>query len=286
MIVKKCFKGIAYGVLFVFCLFFYAYQIEPNLFEVKTVPIKTEYIPKSFEKLRIVHFSDTHLGDHFTTRDFNKAAKQINALKPDLIAFTGDFFNHFASYHSSQKKEAQRILDSLKAKYGKFAVFGNHDRGGGAGTQYESFMEDAGFNVLVNETITLISREGERITITGLDDYLLGTPLAEKTLAKIKEEDFNLLLVHEPDTALDFKLYPLDLQLSGHSHGGQVQIPFKGAIILPPLAEHYREGLYEQMGAAKKMHVYVNRGMGTSRIPFRFLSKPELTLIILESYCN
>ncbi|WP_371399544.1 metallophosphoesterase, partial [Bacillus wiedmannii] len=146
--------------------------------------------------------------------------------------------------YTSKKNYSQIILSQIRAPLGKYAVFGNHDRGGGGGNVYEQYMKDAGFTVLVNQTQKIIGKKGDYITITGLDDFLLGEPNVQQTLQPLQKKDFNLLLVHEPDVVNQFLSYPIDFQMSGHSHGGQVRLPFVGPIITTSLAHQYVEGLY------------------------------------------
>ena len=115
--------------------------------------------------------------------------------------------------------------------------------------------------------------DNSEISIFGLDDILLGKPKIEKTLEHARQNTYNIVLVHEPDIAPQVSRYPINLQLSGHSHGGQVQI-FR-AIITPSLAKDYIEGFY----TIQDLTLYVNRGLGRTRVPFRFMSKPEITLL-------
>ncbi|MBW3217051.1 hypothetical protein KZC64_26185, partial [Salmonella enterica subsp. enterica serovar Javiana] len=107
--------------------------------------------------------------------------------------------------------------------------------------------------------------DNSEISIFGLDDILLGKPKIEKTLQHARQNTYNIVLVHEPDIAPQISKYPINLQLSGHSHGGQVQIPFLGAIITPSLAKDYIEGFYTM----QDLTLYVNRGLGRTRVPFR-----------------
>src|SRR5699024_2934241 len=98
----------------------------------------------------------------------------------------------------------------------------------------------------------------------------------------IPTDSYKILLSHAPDLADEAALFNIHLQLSGHSHGGQIKIPFVGAIVKPPYAEKYYEGFYK-IGDNPPLTLYVNRGIGTTRLPFRFLSRPELTVFTLVS---
>lgn len=136
-------------------------------------------------------------------------------------------------------------------------------------------MRESGFELLLNSEKRIRLLDNSEISIFGLDDILLGKPKIKETLQRARKNIYNIVLVHEPDIAPQIATYPVNLQLSGHSHGGQVQIPFLGAIITPALAKNYVEGFYRIQDLA----LYVNRGLGRTRVPFRFMAKPEITIL-------
>ncbi|PEK09527.1 metallophosphoesterase [Bacillus toyonensis] len=266
-------------------LYFYATEIERKLITVTWNEIEAPTIPKEFNNKKILQFSDVHLGPEFTLKQLENLVEKMNELHPDIVVFTGDLIDKFGSY-SAEKDEAKVILQKINAPLGKYAVFGNHDRGGGGGVFYKKYMEEAGFSVLVNEVQKIKVGNGKYITISGLDDFLLGKPQIDATLKHVRQQDFNMLLVHEPDVVDKVACYPVDFQVSGHSHGGQVQIPFIGPLITTKLAESYVEGMYELEGKNKPLHLYVNRGIGTTRMPVRFWSVPELSVFVLKQNSN
>ncbi|MGQ7060532.1 metallophosphoesterase [Bacillus cereus group sp. BceL175] len=262
-------------------LYYYATEIERKLVTVTWNEIEVSAIPKEFNNKKILQFSDVHLGPEFTLKQLEHLVEKMNELHPDIVVFTGDLIDKFGSY-SAEREGAKAILQKIYAPLGKYAVFGNHDRGGGGSLFYKKYMEEAGFSVLVNEVQKIKVENGKYITISGLDDFLLGKPKIDSTLKNLKQNDFNMLLVHEPDVVTKINRYPVDLQLSGHSHGGQVQIPFVGPLITTKLAESYVEGMYEVEGKSKQLYLYVNRGIGTTRMPVRFCSVPELSVFVLK----
>ncbi len=255
----------------------YARYFEPSFLEINKLKITHPKIPKSFDGFKIVQFSDTHLSEYFTIDRLKTIVGKINSLNPDILFFTGDLMDEPNQY--TQIKEIVPILEKLEAPFGKFAVYGNHDHGGYGTDIYRNVITMAGFTVLQNEVKNISMLDGNKISISGIDDLMLGKPSYEGTLGNLNENTFNILLAHEPDAALKSKNYPVHLQLSGHSHGGQVQLPFYGPLITPPYATEYFEGMYD----VGNMKLYVNRGLGTTRLPFRFLSVPELTQITLLS---
>lgn len=268
-------------VMITVSLYFYATEIERKLVTVTWNEIEAATIPKEFNNKRILQFSDVHLGPEFSLKQLDNLVEKMNELRPDIVVFTGDLIDKFGSYNA-EREEAKGILQKIHAPLGKYAVFGNHDRGGGGSLFYKKYMEESGFSVLVNEVQKIKVDNGNYITISGLDDFLLGKPQIDSTLKNLKQKDFNMLLVHEPDVVDKVGRYPVDFQMSGHSHGGQVQIPFVGPLITTKLAEKYVEGMYELEGKGKPLYLYVNRGIGTTRMPVRFWSVPELAVFVLK----
>ncbi|WP_042356664.1 metallophosphoesterase [Bacillus rubiinfantis] len=260
--------------------YIYAHKIEPSQLEIKHVTIKHSLIPKSFDGLRIVQFSDTHLGFQYNLEQFQKLANTINRIKPDLICFTGDLLDNPNNYH--QMNRLVPILKSLHAPLGKFCIFGNHDHGGYGSDLYRNIMEAGHFTVLLNQSSPIKHDDGSKIYLLGIDDAMLGKPDLSLTLKNVPKQYFNILLSHAPDLADHCAEYPIYWQISGHSHGGQVKIPFLGALVTPPYAQKYPEGLYK-VGLSEQLTLYVNRGIGTTRLPFRFLAKPEITVFTLQS---
>ncbi|HYK75207.1 MAG TPA: metallophosphoesterase [Pseudoneobacillus sp.] len=257
--------------------YFYAHQIEPRLLKVNTYTITHKDIPKSFDGFKIVQFSDTHLGFQYDLNQFNKMLRVVKNLQPDVIFFTGDLMDAPNEYPTPEK--IIPLLKDLNAPFGKFAIYGNHDHGGYGSDIYKNIMELADFKILLNKSTELNLLDGSSIHIIGIDDAMLGKPNFDIALGNIPKNQFKILLSHAPDLADQTVNYGVQLQLSGHSHGGQIQIPFVGALITPPFARKYREGFYN----INTLKLYVNRGIGTTRLPFRFLSKPEIAVFTLQS---
>jgi uncharacterized protein len=260
--------------------YFYANRIEPSLLEINKLEIRHALIPNSFNGMKIVQFSDTHLGFHYNINQFKKLIAKINQLEPDLIFFTGDLLDEPNKYDEINK--IAPILQQLNATIGKFCIYGNHDHGGYGSEIYRNLMELSNFTVLLNESVLIKQKDGRFISLLGIDDRMLGKPNLESAMKQVPEDSFKLLLSHAPDVADEAFAYGVHWQLSGHSHGGQVKIPFVGALVIPPFAQNYPEGLYS-IGGVNPLSLYVNRGIGTTRLPFRFMAKPELTLFTLIS---
>lgn len=257
--------------------YYYSREIEPKLLDVNHHKIINPSIPAGFNQFKIVQFSDTHLGFQYTAKQLKKLVKKINAFNPDIIFFTGDLMDAPNQYH--EENIIIPLLKELHAPFGKFAIYGNHDHGGYGTDIYKSIIEESGFKLLLNSHQQIKLIDGSSIYIIGIDDAMLGKPDIETAIEGVPDESYKILLSHAPDCADEAKNYNIQFQLSGHSHGGQVKFPFAGALIKPPFAENYNEGFYT-IGSTP-LTLYVNRGLGTTRLPFRFLCKPELTVFTL-----
>ncbi|MEK4535231.1 MULTISPECIES: metallophosphoesterase [Peribacillus] len=251
---------------------YYAHNVEPKWLEIKHNIISHPLIPKGFHGMKMIQFSDTHLGFQFQLNDLQAIVNKINQLDPDVILFTGDLMDEPNKYNAQQK--IPPVLNQLKAPLGKFCIYGNHDHGGYGSEIYSDIMKKSHFTMLQNTSTKISLLTAEEIYIAGVDDAMLGQPDFEKALSGIPEEVYVIMLSHAPDLADISSKYNIKYQISGHSHGGQVQIPFAGALVTPPYAEKYREGTYE----IDSLTLHVNRGLGTTRLPYRFLSRPELTI--------
>ncbi|WP_051318314.1 metallophosphoesterase [Cohnella thermotolerans] len=279
---------IVWGVVFVAALSlgFYSFFIEPRRLSVTRHEIRSPELPEGFDGVRIVQFSDTHLYHYYSLERFERLVEKINELEPDIVAFTGDLFDARRKKTSTGDSAVSPSLARIRAPLGKFAVYGNHDFGYDRRTRTSGpLLAEGGFAVLVNETRKIELPSGEYITVTGLDDGLRGRPEPERTLGALPERGFHLLLAHEPDMAIRLGAYPVDLQLSGHSHGGQVALPGFGAVIRTENGRKYVRGMFYLRQTNRRdrpYRLYVNRGIGTTRLRARLASVPELTVFTLR----
>ncbi len=248
-------------------------------FTVQNIFYKTSRLPAG-RKVRIAQLSDLHLGQHFKVEKLAGVVAKTAALAPDILVFTGDLFDSRDKWGEFTQELVLRLLDHLPAKATKLAVLGNHDfRGDGCGLT-AALLQTAGFRVLRNEAVTL-AQWG--IRAIGVDDILLGDGCLCPVGDLCDEKLFNLALVHEPDAADIFSEYPIDLQLSGHTHGRQINLPLVSDFILPHMGDRYISGRYIiHKEGGRDMRVYVNRGIGTTKLPLRFLCGAEITCIDIK----
>ncbi len=249
-------------------LFVYARFVEPSMLRVVNQTISS---PLVRGQVRVLMFSDLHVGNGMDSDRLMAVAQKITEARPDVVVFLGDLFENYSKYTGGDEEEIAGILslpDLPDAK--KYAVFGNHDLGGGAKSAFEDIFEKADFTVLVNQNVELDCN----INLIGGADVIFGTP---DIPGLVRQYMFNLLLLHEPDYA--DRVANVQLQLSAHTHGGQVRLPFTKALILPQYGTKYIAGLYYK---ADGNQIYVTKGVGMSTLPFRFAAVPEINISTIK----
>jgi len=258
----------------------YIDKIEPDMIEITNVSLKLPRLPNAFSGFKLVQISDIHVGHWMTGERFEPIVEMVKELSPDLVAVTGDIILAYRGMPGDQPMlyEFSNILKNLADEYLTVAVLGNHDYRFNS-VVVKDVLELAGVNVLMNSVFSL-ERHGEYFHIAGVDDVSKGYSNLDAVLAALPDEGGSMLLVHEPDFAdISAATGRFDLQISGHSHGGQVVMPLIGPLVLPRLAKKYFSGLYKVKG----MYQYTNRGLGMTFPSVRFNCRPEITVFTLES---
>lgn len=252
----------------------YGYGWERNRLEVVRLPLSLPGLPLAFRGVKFLHFSDLHVGHYCEPEDVQRIVDVMAAEHPDLICFTGDLVEEGTRLLST----VVPLLSQLSAPLGKYAVLGNHDYRAGEQNAVRMALTAAGFEVLDNRNVR-VEKQGSTLHIAGVDDVLHGVPDLPRALHGIPSDETVILLAHEPDFADESAHFPVHLQLSGHSHGGQVRLPVIGHLLAPKLGRKYVQGLYRV--GDRNMPVYTNRGLGTTQLPIRFFCRPELTVLTL-----
>ncbi|CAK8722755.1 Metallophosphoesterase [Candidatus Electronema halotolerans] len=250
----------------------YTVFIEPRLVQVNRYKIPLNDLPPAFHGFTIAHLSDLHLGLLVSADFIEGVVRQTNALRPDVIACTGDYV-----HERNTKEEIEQvwpILSKLRAKHGVFSVLGNHDHW--ADTERSLYwLERSGQNL--RHQCKAITKGKERILIGGAGDLWQDMLRIDHVFAGSDENECKILLSHNPDSVdTDFKT-PLSLVLSGHTHGGQVVLPFFGPPVLPVDNKNYSSGLI----VTDKTKLFISRGIGWTIFPVRFNCPPEIALLEL-----
>ena len=254
----------------------YSRYMEPERLVVRKITVETDM---DIKNCRVVFFSDTHFGELYDEEHIERIVEMINGCEADLVIFGGDLLDNYARDREILDMEyLQEGLSRIEAKDGKYAVFGNHDYGGGAVRIYKDFMNDCGFHVLDDETVFL---EKYNMEIIGYDDYLLGQ--TEEEFYHIQSERFHLVVTHEPIISKMIDGSGENLILSGHTHGGQIFVPYVTKRLLPNGSGQYVKGFYDMrdIGADACTQMYVSSGIGLTQYPFRFGNIPEIIEVSL-----
>ena len=255
----------------------------------KTEKIELQFpnLPQAFRNYRIIQISDLHASFWVTEGYLHRVVDQINRLDGDLVVITGDIItgavnDFWKRWLPTGKRDylemAIRVLSDLQDKP-KMAVLGNHDQWDGAVTEKRLVkgLEAIDIQVLRNRSQAIV-RGKDRIYIAGTDDIWFSYNL-DRALEQVPKQAFKVLLSHSPDVVDDLDTARrIDLTLCGHTHGGQVAVPYLSHHFIPiKHPSRYLSGLVtEQHG-----YTYVNRGIGTLVFPFRFNAPPEITCLTL-----
>ena len=239
-------------------------------------------LPPEFEGLRVAQLSDIHFSRYLREAHLRSIVEITNHERPDLVALTGDFVTGL-SLGGKKNERAEHawpcaeVLRTLNAPLGTIAVLGNHDYATNPEIVSEALAAN-GIQVLRNRSFSL-ERGRSRLWLAGIDDAIAGRARPERAVRGVPPDECLVALVHEPDCADEIRRFPVDLQISGHSHGGQVRLPGVGALYLPELGKKYPLGHY-RFG---DFQLYTNRGVGVVELPVRFMCPPELTIFTLRS---
>jgi uncharacterized protein len=272
------FSAAAAGALAVGCD---SLLLEPNRPQVVRQTFSLRRWPQRLDGFTIALISDFHYDPIFSTHPIHKAIPMVMGLNPDLIALTGDFVS-VPNFGDDAKGAlaavpCAEILRQLQAPCGVWAILGNHDYHTDA--EYVTHaLQSRGIPVLANHSIP-IERNGGRFWLAGVNDALSHTADLPGALQTVAPNEAVILLAHEPDFADQASQYPIDLQLSGHSHGGQVRLPLLPPLYLPEMGKKYVMGTY-QVGP---LPLYTNAGLGTVGVPLRLNCPPEITLLTMRS---
>ncbi len=264
----------------------YAGEIERHWIEIVHRDVFIPGLPQAFDGFRVAQLSDIHLDEYTEPFFLRDAVRHINRLNPDAVFLTGDYVTHELlpkRFSIGPAWQCADLLNRLQCR-NRYAILGNHDVIVGRKYVIEALTANA-IAVLENSYLP-IERDGCRFWLAGVDDPVAGDPDPETAIpASIRGVPHEpiVLLCHAPDYVDDLLRIPagqaLSLVLAGHTHGGQIRLPWIGPLALPEFGRKYVEGWF-RLG---NLQLYVNRGLGTVGIPFRFHCPPEITLLTLRS---
>ena len=258
--------------------------LAPNLPRIVRQELRLQRWPERLNGFTVAVLSDFHYDPYFSIHPLRAAVAMVNHLHPDLVALAGDFVsvplvgdNEKAAFAA---EPCARLLRQITAPHGLWAVLGNHDDA----TDPEHVtraLQAQNIQVLANQSQP-IEQDGGRFWLAGVNDVISGSADLSKTLHHVPAGEAVILLAHEPDFADEAATFPVDLQLSGHSHGGQIRLPFLPPLYLPALARKYFWGTYH----VGPLTLHTSAGLGTIGVPMRLNCPPEITLLTLRPSAN
>lgn len=260
----------------------YARNVEPTWLEVNRIDVPVAGLSTQFDGFRVVQLSDLHCSSKVGPEFIDESIDLALAERPDVVVVTGDFIHHGFRHIPQAAAHVRR----LTAPYGVFAVLGNHDYSirNALGLRRHRHLHQAvadalaaeGVRVLRNETVPL-ERDGATVNLIGVDDLWSRTCDLDRALTGCDPDRPRVVLAHNPRTVEHLAGRRCDLMLSGHTHGGQIDLPRFGRVVLGPKARRYAAGMYELPGT----YLYVNKGVGFGW-RLRYNVRPEVAVLTLR----
>ena len=257
------------------CILLWSRYVTTSMLDVKESKIVNEKLPESFRGLKILHLSDVHYGKTIDKSKLKKVVERINLINPDIVVFTGDLIDKDTKITDKLIKNLSSELKYIDAKLGKYAIKGNHDY---SSDSFIEIMENSEFILLDNNYDLIYNNNNDNIIIMGLSSSIKTEIDYSKVLEYYNLENsnkniFSIVLMHEPDNIDELLKYnDISLVLAGHSHGGQIRLPYIGGIIKTKDAIKYNEEYYK----VNNTDLYVSFGIGTTTYPFRLFNMPSI----------
>lgn len=252
----------------------WAVVFRRRMVRVRSLDLSLPGLPPAFDGYRIAHLSDLHVGSSCPRSRAMGWVQRVNAMDVDLVALTGDYLTSGVRFH----QDVAALLVALRARDGVVAVMGNHDYYD-EGEPLLSLLAEGGVVVLHNDTHRL-SRDGEELAIVGVDDVYTKRADVEGAVSTLRENEFAIGLAHDPELFDRLAERGIPLVLSGHTHWGQVAVPFFSRFAnLAALSNRYHAGVVHEDGAT----LVISPGLGTTGPPLRLGAAPEILVLRLRA---
>lgn len=251
----------------------YPFFVERYIVLTNIYRVSVPNLPSAFSGLRIVQLTDLHYGALVPLGLIRHVVERANRLKPDLIVCTGDYVHEKNS--AKQIDQVWPVLSRLTAPMGVYSVLGNHDHW--ADTDRSDYWLRRTRQDLRHKSVR-IERQGRQFWLAGAGDFWEDHRGLDTLLGGLPDTDCRIVLAHNPDTADTHYSSRIDLMVSGHTHGGQVSIPFVGPPVLPVQNKNYSSGLKRSPRGCK---VFISKGIGWAIYPVRFNCFPEIAFLEL-----
>ena len=269
--IKKIIKIVLSIIIIITLTLLYSRYIGTRGLKTNEIALTNKLISKDFDGLKIVHFSDLHYKRIITKKRITELINEINLINPDIVVFTGDLIDDDSEIDDDDIKYLKEILTNIKSKYGKYAILGNHDYSIDIET-IRNIYNESNFMLLENNFDYIYSKNNNKIYIGGISTGEFNKELISNI--KTDENIYKIVLLHEPDFIEEISNLNANLALAGHSHNGQVNIPYIKKMFLPKNAKKY----YKEYYKVNNTEFYISNGIGVSRYNFRLFNTPSINL--------
>lgn len=278
--VRKWVKVLFFLIVIISSICLYSRYLGTKGLIVKETSVVDSNLPQNFYGLKIVQISDIHYKVTTTKEDLKKIVSEINLIKPDIVILSGDLFDSNTKYTKKDYNELTNILKNIDYNIGKFAIKGENDL---KFEKWETIVIESDFKNLNDNYEFIYSNGLEPILLVGISSNYKKNHIKE-TLNSIYEEinieyKYSILMLHEPDVINNIDYSKFNLILAGHTHGGQIKIPFIGGIIKDKYAKIYNYEYYD----LENTKLYISSGIGTAKYKFRLLNKPSINFYRLRN---
>ena len=279
-IVISCFKIIIIIILLSITFYLYTTYISSKIIDVKEERIINEKLPTNFNGLKIIQISDIHYGSTIFIKDIKKLVKLVNERTPDLVVFTGDLINKDYKLNSKEQEKLITELKKIKTTIGKYAIMGEEDS-----SEFNTIMNQSNFTILNNSYDLIYKDNNIPILLIGLNNSKKNEDI-DSAYEYFNQPTHNsniytITLLHKPDTVNEIlEKYPTtDLFLAGHSHNGQINIPYIGGLVKKEGSQQYINEFYQ----INNSRLYISSGIGTNGNGFRLFCRPSINFFRLSS---
>jgi len=271
---NKWWKFLIGFILVITLIVLYSRYVGTYGFITKERTLYSDELPTGYDGIKVVHFSDVHYNRAIKLDKVNDIVEEINLINPDIVVFTGDLVDKDVDLTTSDYIDLTGSLSKINAKYGKYAILGNHDYK--HKDKVIQVFNDSNFKYLENDYDVIYNQNSEKIYIGGIGNVTYNLDNIDKTMEHLNSDsdiNYRLMLVHEPDISDNIvDNYDVSLILGGHSHNGQVRLPVVGAIYTPNGSKNYYDEYYDLNGTP----LYISSGIGVSMINFRLFNRPSI----------
>ena len=260
--------------------YLYITNISTKKIEVNEKRIIKENIPTNFEGLKIIQFGDLHYGSTMNKEDVKKIVKEINKRKPDLVLFTGDLISTKINLNIEKQEELIKELKKIKSKLGKYAIYGDEDK-----EIFQTIMKQSNFTILDNTSELIYNNSNNPILLVGTNSSLNNKIDINKSYDYYKKENINknilnITMTHEPDNTIELlKVQKPSIVLAGHSHTGDIRIPYYGPLNKYKGAKKYYNSYYK----IDNTELFITTGLGTNKIDYRIFCRPSINFFRISS---